>query len=207
MTKFLCGNLSSTRGFQSTHPRRVWLSFIGVNTVWNCFNPHTHEGCDILLLVIFLAVLLFQSTHPRRVWRIKAIRQMSVSDVSIHTPTKGVTDEVKTQYYQHHGFNPHTHEGCDKAKIKIYLKNIGFQSTHPRRVWLPKLGKRQIICLRFNPHTHEGCDFAKVFLGSNTALFQSTHPRRVWLKPLVFITLCLKFQSTHPRRVWLIGIC
>ena len=33
-----------------------------------CFNPHTHEGCDA------------------RIWRYDALH-----DVSIHTPTKGVT--------------------------------------------------------------------------------------------------------------------
>ena len=34
-----------------------------------CFNPHTHEGCDLQGSLLRLQRLLFQSTHPRRVWR------------------------------------------------------------------------------------------------------------------------------------------
>ena len=33
--------------FQSTHPRRVWLVYHDYFTLLNCFNPHTHEGCDL----------------------------------------------------------------------------------------------------------------------------------------------------------------
>ena len=53
-----------------------------------CFNPHTHEGCDA------------------RIWRYDALH-----DVSIHTPTKGVTDDEE-----------------------ITNSLSMFQSTHPRRV-------------------------------------------------------------------------
>ena len=63
--------------------RRCWWRW--------CFNPHTHEGCDIMMSWCFSHVPLFQSTHPRRVWLI--IFRLSVlrRAVSIHTPTKGVT--------------------------------------------------------------------------------------------------------------------
>ena len=99
------------------------------------FNPHTHEGCDIRLQRLQTAICKFQSTHPRRVWLTHAfsavlqpkfqythprmvwlLRVLSsppIKTVSIHTPTKGVTEDV-----QH------------KATI------LKFQSTHPRRVWL-----------------------------------------------------------------------
>ena len=53
-----------------------------------CFNPHTHEGSDVRLVVVCL-----------------------LPEVSIHTPTKGVTGE--------HG---------------DVLDFLQFQSTHPRRV-------------------------------------------------------------------------
>ena len=33
-----------------------------------CFNPHTHEGCDIWVLPEDIGPMKFQSTHPRRVW-------------------------------------------------------------------------------------------------------------------------------------------
>ena len=100
-------------GFQSTHPRRVWLIYNQI-----LFLPNQ-----------------FQSTHPRRVW-LKAFDTIcSLSAVSIHTPTKGVT----------------------KPTTRRLLNAMVFQSTHPRRVWqlLP-------LCTHvrwsFNPHPHEGCD-------------------------------------------------
>ena len=56
-------------------------------------------------------------------------------NVSIHTPTKGVTDVAKGGFDEIKSFNPHTHEGCD---VPLWLMSC------------PSLG--------FNPHTHEGCD-------------------------------------------------
>ena len=53
------------------------------------FNPHTHAGCDS-----FTAVTL------------------QVGEVSIHTPTQGVTFG-KGFIRGTIGFNPHTHAGCD----------------------------------------------------------------------------------------------
>ena len=55
--------------------------------------------------------------------------------VSIHTPTKGVTPRPHEIRQVPKGFNPHTHEGCDRV-----LTPIGSHRN----------------C--FNPHTHEGCD-------------------------------------------------
>ena len=76
--------------FQSTHPRRVWLSVSAFTCFFvSRFNPHTHEGCDLRLLDVYAKI-----------------------EVSIHTPTKGVTQ-----------------------KITLFLAFFLFQSTHPRRVW------------------------------------------------------------------------
>ena len=54
--------------FQSTHPRRVWLISRVVPKPLICFNPHTHEGCDLLTQIQNTDYKKFQSTHPRRVW-------------------------------------------------------------------------------------------------------------------------------------------
>ena len=59
------------------------------------FNPHTHAGCDS-----FTAVTL------------------QVGEVSIHTPTQGVTFG-KGFIRGTIGFNPHTHAGCDGSKVCI----------------------------------------------------------------------------------------
>ena len=163
--------------FHSTHPRRVWR-------------------------IVFRHIsffLEFQSTHPRRVWRGFKGKAYLCITVSIHTPTKGVTDFHDEDYY-----------------------DVWFQSTHPRRVWLSKSLSSNII-LSFNPHTHEGCDsinlnymfMDKVSIHTPTkgvtrilsltlllSRFQSTHPRRVWLTYGYSPRYAELFQSTHPRRVW-----
>ena len=54
--------------FQSTHPRRVWRSECRYDVQRESFNPHTHAGCDKWLLF---------AVYKRQ--------------VSIHTPTQGVT--------------------------------------------------------------------------------------------------------------------
>ena len=64
----LCASVQKTQKFQSTHPRRVWL----FTSLLACPQGK------------------FQSTHPRRVWP-SYEGKLSVYQVSIHTPTQGVT--------------------------------------------------------------------------------------------------------------------
>ena len=165
------------------------------------FNPHTHEGCDSELE-----------------WKINKL------EVSIHTPTKGVTVCTESQWAES-VVSIHTPtKGVTTSTVNCSAAIPLFQSTHPRRVWhvaavvavaatcfnphthegcdmtRPTLLNRQTS---FNPHTHEGCDFRGEDRRTAEYVFQSTHPRRVW--PLLYyrdIQLFL-FQSTHPRRVWL----
>ena len=150
----------SLKLFQSTHPRRVWLIYtLYINTIYLCFNPHTHEGCDILLLEDTerkavsihthegcdrregsspLFLISFQSTHPRRVWLLVASPYINYSvfqsihprrvwlaavylqyhryAVSIHTPTKGVTN----------GPN----RFCARRYVSIHTPTKGVTSTH-----------------------------------------------------------------------------
>ena len=132
----------TSKVFQSTHPRRVWRYF------------------EIILVI----VREFQSTHPRRVWHHSFHNRLFEIDVSIHTPTQGVTQDkhlqlnygivsihtptqgVTSQKYIYHiswGFNPHTHAGCDIACVNSTALQGRFQSTHPRRVWRNSESLRQ----------------------------------------------------------------
>ena len=149
--------------FQSTHPRRVWLIYtLYINTIYLCFNPHTHEGCDILLLedterkAVSIHTptkgvtsrsstvhpkALFQSTHPRRVWRYSCLVVVGADGVSIHTPTKGVTHIA--------------------AQVSVH----GIVSIHtPTKGVTPNTQSVRTSYLSFNPHTHEGCDFVLFLL-------------------------------------------
>ena len=99
--------------FQSTHPRRVWQSLMYCPCFFQGFNPHTHAGCDYI-----------------------KVFQLRQYNVSIHTPTQGVTCTHICQRWFQLGFNPHTHAGCDFpfSPMNTYKNS-------------------------FNPHTHAGCDF------------------------------------------------
>ena len=120
--------------------------------------------------------------------------------VSIHTPTKGVTEMGSVHVICREFQSTHPRRvwldlltfSCDFCKVSIHTPTKGvtlcsvkcllvrlFQSTHPRRVWL---GTHIIYALQQR--------------------FQSTHPRRVWLERGESVTRMFKFQSTHPRRVW-----
>ena len=124
-----------------------------------------------------------------------------LSEVSIHTPTQGVTitsckATINPMFQSTHPrrvwlpklngkkywlcFNPHTHAGCDNQALYI-IRNELFQSTHPRRVW-QSLKTIDYGQESFNPHTHAGCDSNTARVNPNLSLFQSTHPRRVWLR-------------------------
>ena len=106
--------------FQSTHPRRVWLIYHFLHFRTECFNPHTHAGCDRGNTYNILPFNLFQSTHPRRVWlRLDRSRRRWISfnphthagcdytlgivdrwkRVSIHTPTQGVTNRTMRTFF------------------------------------------------------------------------------------------------------------
>ena len=158
---------------------------------------YTHAGCD-------------EIGHP--VW--------TLFDVSIHTPTQGVTLWLVI-FWLIWSFNPHTHAGCDSdlltpaniTFVSIHTPTQGvtqdmslplllpmFQSTHPRRVWLYLAGEIPDE-VSFNPHTHAGCD---CYEDPNqrcgrVSIHTPTQGVTEYLRHLETIN---EFQSTHPRRVW-----
>ena len=144
--------------FQSTHPRRVWRQ---------ATYMHSHR-------------YQFQSTHPRRVWHIANEENAREIFVSIHTPTKGVTQTFKP------------HRVTENVSIHTPTKGVTYYSRQAFlrqevSIHTPTKG----VTLRQTPYKHL------------LDLFQSTHPRRVWRYDSHFLNDWRKFQSTHPRRVWL----
>ena len=125
--------------------------------VWY-FNPHSHEGSDFVLPPVAFMFHVFQSTLPRREWqkrhnndRLCSIyfnphshegsdvkpKKLSLGKIiSIHTPTKGVTQIVTYNPAEWYDFNPHSHEGSDVVKMATKKTTKKFQSTLPRREWL-----------------------------------------------------------------------
>ena len=164
--------------FQSTHPRRVWHKFtwhwygrvsFNPHTHAGCdedftqirfrlrgFNPHTHAGCDYAVSVR-RCFDKFQSTHPRRVWLYLSLWYTSWADVSIHTPTQGVTLPFLVYGIVPSCFNPHTHAGCDhylcissaQQEVSIHTPTQGVTNICSSFPFTQRC---------FNPHTHAGCD-------------------------------------------------
>ena len=56
----------------------------------NSFNPHTHEGCDIILQTVHYFAVVSIHTPTKGVTTGESLADAVVL-VSIHTPTKGVT--------------------------------------------------------------------------------------------------------------------
>ena len=175
-----CNTKNKTSWFQSTHPRRVWLSATSSTRCEGCFNPHTHEGCDSQPLNITLSRYCF-NPHTHEGCDRGGGLQADLQCVSIHTPTKGVTLGASRLSADSMFQSTHPRRVWLVIPNAITLNNK-FQSTHPRRVW-PSSRKR---------------------LGMSST-FQSTHPRRVWQDPAEKAAGSDKFQSTHPRRVWRIS--
>ena len=79
--------------FQSTLPRREWRSHLPVTYLhWCYFNPHSHEGSDWKQWMEWYCRLYFnphshEGSDDDKQW----IRNLSEC-ISIHTPTKGVTE-------------------------------------------------------------------------------------------------------------------
>ena len=139
-----------------TPTQGVTGGLLGINDTWISFNPHTHAGCDCCNLFPFLVYSCFNphthagcdpsafplnsrysgfNPHTHAGCDLTENGFYICVNVSIHTPTQGVTNPRPTLYPIIPSFNPHTHAGCDLA-ISQTLAIWKFQSTHPRRVWL-----------------------------------------------------------------------
>ena len=185
--------------FQSTHPRRVWHTNGHTSSRFTGFNPHTHEGCDK-----------------------RYGKESPFFDVSIHTPTKGVTLFSSNHSPSRWCFNPHTHEGCDRdgcllppgtlvsihtptkgvteVGVNLFVREIVSIHTPTKGVTVGQILWIHFIIVSIHTPTK---GVTRPIDGSSASFkFQSTHPRRVWRPHWHILLFTDSFQSTHPRRVW-----
>ena len=141
--------------------------------------------------------------------------------VSIHTPTKGVTLQPLRGLRTRRSFNPHTHEGCDLQHLRIRLPPTCFNPHTHEGCDIRGIGYYPQV-ERFNPHTHEGCDGNILILKVKSKVSIHTPTKGVTFfgipKCVTFVVSihtptkgvtcsgsscrsCNMFQSTHPRRV------
>ena len=166
--------------FQSTHPRGVRRLKVAVyfrkqgisihapargatqgsrgTGVANIISIHAPaRGATKNIFPLYI-VYQFQSTHPRGVR--PAARRVSagLASISIHAPARGATWTFICRTAMPLYFNPRTREGCDVVELQHDVRDLKFQSTHPRGVRLLAVGLPTAIVSDFNPRTREGCD-------------------------------------------------
>ncbi len=98
------------------------------------------------------------------------------------------------------GFNPRTHEECDRSMSDCFSSLISFQSTHSRRVRL----NRSMLLLSeksFNPRTHEECDFGSGLYLARLVVSIHALTKSATYAIITRVTSGFGFQSTHSRRV------
>ena len=164
--------------FQSTHLHEVWPFCDKIK-----INPNQ-----------------FQSTHLHEVWRHSADFGKTFNEVSIHTPTWGVTLRG-TREYAYPRVSIHTPTWGVTYSKDQNSADIVFQSTHLHEVWHYQATKfLRHRC--FNPHTYMRCDEdAKTV---DLATFVSIHtPTWGVTGKAVYLLSINEFQSTHLHEVWL----
>ena len=146
-----------------------------------------------------------------------------LSQISIHTPTKGVTDRTGTCRNRNHNFNPHSHEGSDHGSF-IFSQHWKYFNPHSHEGSDVVLITSTLHFLHFNPHSHEGSDEMKYGDGRLQKISIHTPTKGVteydydisWQcvisihTPTKGVTMhgeqsmiqFRKFQSTLPRREW-----
>ena len=80
-----------------------------------------------------------------------------IQKISIHTPTRGVTQSQGAWSKEKIYFNPHSHKGSDsvpsdKIILTIYFNPHSHKGSDALRMLEHKL------CVHFNPHSHKGSD-------------------------------------------------
>ena len=127
----------SSNLFQSTHPRRVWLIISYKHAQSVSFNPHTHAGCDRSgRFTLCCSMDVSIHTPTQGVTTLAAVNSRNPR-VSIHTPTQGVTIVYIGKLYH--------------VPVSIHTPTQGVTQAEVWKVWHRS----------FNPHTHAGCDSSR----------------------------------------------
>ena len=124
------------------------------------FNPRTHEECDFFILSNTPAVCVSIHALTRSATHWLWVNSKGLN-VSIHALTRSATGNGWEAAAMMNGFNPRTHEECDKDIKQNYPVYILFQSTHSRGVRHPDAPCHPTAGRCFNPRTHEECDVGR----------------------------------------------
>ena len=133
------------------------IQFTSVTGLTN-FNPHSHEGSDNLN--IFVSYLLYNfNPHSHEGSDVFVASAGSLPNIiSIHTPTKGVTN-MPFQFIVNYIISIHT-----PTKGVTIVKNVceclsGISIHTPTKGVTTRLVYFVELINNFNPHSHEGSDW------------------------------------------------
>ena len=92
-------------------------------------------------------------------WGVTAVawRSEELQQVSIHTPTWGVTSKLSKWFWGKFCFNPHPHVGSDPDSLQALIKPFSF-NPHPHVGSDAVNNVRSCVAVCFNPHPHVGSD-------------------------------------------------
>ena len=120
------------------------------------FNPHSHEGNDLICSFSLTFLIDFNPRSHEGNDSVTAVKTYSAI-ISIHVPTKGTTFAILVVPFDLHDFNPRSHEGNDPLPSVNISRSLHF---NPRS----HEGNDEntiytfIYMYYFNPRSHEGND-------------------------------------------------
>ena len=156
--------------FQSTLPQGEWLR--------RCSSISTSKS--------------FQSTLPQGEWLYSARLYCRGGIISIHTPTRGVTNEIPFIMLLLLNFNPHSHKGSDcDQQSSVHFLPISIH-TPTRGVTFAFFNKLQFLLFQSTLPQGEWrfCKSVSVPIG----LFQSTLPQGEWHVTIHIISSSIYFN-------------
>ena len=126
-----------------------------------CFNPHTHTGCDLTPADYFDGRIVSIHTPIQGVTS-QQCKLIVLSQVSIHTPIQGVTYPDLQRFLKRLRFNPHTHTGCD-CLLAMIRQQVACFNPHTHTGCDTVSAETLKLAISFNPHTHTGCDYSSPY--------------------------------------------
>ena len=85
-----------------------------------------------------------------------------MTEISIHTPTRGVTIRLLIRQQTFLYFNPHSHKGSD-ALLQCFIKFFKYFNPHSHKGSDRVCNFRIHFTKYFNPHSHKGSDRVRRF--------------------------------------------
>ena len=141
-----------------------------------------------------MSILKFQSTHLHEVW-LRDVILHKKGNVSIHTPTWGVTPKVKCTLDLSE-VSIHTPTWGVTLSLRDNIWSVTFQSTHLHEVWL-FVSVRWYCSCEVSIHTPTWGVTANSMNYKINQMFQSTHLHEVW--PIWITEVSNDFQSFNPH--------